>query len=498
MKRARIVAWALLVLWASSGLAQDLEAFAKNVTVHRLDNGLTFVLVERHTAPTVAFHTYVDTGSVDEVAGITGMAHLFEHLAFKGTKTVGTSNYEAEQAIYEKMDEIYELKKRLERNPEAQPEELARVRAEWAALSEEVKTHIVEGEFDKALEQAGVQGMNATTGSDATQYFFSLPSNRIELWCNLESDRFANPVIREFFKERDVVKEERRMRIDSNPIGRMIEQMLGVAFHAHPYGYPGIGYMSDLDTVTRREAATFFEKHYNASTITIAVVGDFETGSLIPMLERYFSRIPGGTKPDPVETIEPDQLGLKRIEIEDRSQPLIALGFHKPSALHADEPIYDALSDIMGGGRSSRLYRELVTEQQLAIDVGAFTGFPGNKYPNLFVVYAMVAQGKTTAEVEAAIWDVLADLKAEPVSDTELQGVVTRVRAGLVRGMGSNAGLARTLVTYQAMTGDWRDAFNHLDKLKLVSGEDVQRVAGLCFQRKNCTVGAVVPPAEED
>ncbi len=487
----------LALCLGATSTAQDLEAFAEAVTVHRLENGLTFVLVERHTAPTVAFHTYVDTGSVDEVAGITGMAHMFEHLAFKGTKTVGTTDYAAERAVYDEMDALYEDKKRLERDPDADPAALARVQERWAELGAQAKQYIVEGAFDKALERNGVQGMNATTGSDATQYFYSLPSNRIELWANLESDRFANPVIREFYKERDVVKEERRMRVDSNPIGRMIEQMLGTAFHAHPYGYPGIGYMSDLDTMTRDEARAFFAKHYNASTMTIAVVGDFQTEELIPMLERYFNRIPGGTKPDPVETIEPEQLGLKRVEIEDASQPLIALAFHKPEALHPDEPIYDALADIFGGGRSSRLHKKLVNEEQVAIQVGCLTGFPGVKYPNLFIVFAVVAQDRTVEEAEEAIWRAIAELKSERVGEDELAGVVTRVRAGLVGSMGSNPGLARTLVTYQALTGDWQNAFHHLERLAEVTPEDVQRVARACFRRRNCTVGSIVPPVEE-
>ena len=231
--------------------------------------------------------------------------------------------------------------------------------------------------------------------------------------------------------------------------------------------------------------------------MVIAIVGDIQPQTLIPMLERYFSRVPGGVRPEPVETTEPEQMGMKTIEIEDASQPVIAFAFHKPGINHPDDPVYSALQDVIGGGRTSRLYRRLVKEDQSAADVGAIGFIPGQKYPGLFLIYSFPTPDHTLDELEKAVWEELDRLKTEPVTKEELDGVKTRVRAGLVANLGSNQGLAAALSSSQALTGDWRSLFHKVDQIGKLTPEDLMRVAKTCFRRKNCTVGKVVAPTEE-
>ncbi|HEX6852159.1 MAG TPA: insulinase family protein, partial [Candidatus Polarisedimenticolaceae bacterium] len=241
------LAAALLVLVAFPAAAQDVASFEKNLTVHKLDNGLTFLIYERPAAPVVSFFTHVDAGGAQEVPGITGLAHMFEHMAFKGTSRIGTTDAVAEKAALAKVDEAYfayDRERRKLGGPDA--EKLKGLEKAWKDAQEEAGKFIKVNEFGEIIDREGGTGLNAFTNSDETGYFFSLPANKVELWCYLESERFLDPVFREFYKERDVVMEERRLRTESNPIGRMIEQFGMVAFSSHPYKQPVVGYMSDL------------------------------------------------------------------------------------------------------------------------------------------------------------------------------------------------------------------------------------------------------------
>ena len=233
----------------------------------------------------------------------------------------------------------------------------------------------------RSPKQNGAVGINASTGEDSTQYFWSMPSNRLELWAYLESQRIGHPVEREFYKERDVVQEERRMRIDSSPIGRMVEQFLATAYVAHPYGRPGVGWESEISQVTATEAEAFHKKYYVPSNIVIAVVGDVKASTAMPILERYFAPIPAGPKPEPMTTIEPPQFAEKSVVIREATQPFYIEGYHRPDYRDPDDAVYDAITDIFSNGRTARLYRSLVRDQQIAAEAEGFSGFPGDKYP---------------------------------------------------------------------------------------------------------------------
>ncbi len=471
--------------------AQDLAEFEKRMTEFTLDNGLKFLILERHEAPVVSFHTYANVGSVDEVKGITGLAHLFEHMAFKGTKTVGTKNYRAEAKAMAKMDEAFlAIKAEQRKGEKADKAKLEELQKQFEEAQKQAQEYIVHDEFEEVYSRNGASGFNAYTSWDATQYIVSLSSNKVELWMSLESDRFLHPVLHEFYKERNVVMEERRM-MENNPQGRLVEDFIAAAYKAHPYGEPVVGHMSDIKTLTRAEAKSFFKKYYGPSNLTIAIVGDVNPQEIEKRAKKYFGRIPSGPKPEPVETEEPPQRGERRVVVEDPSQPIVVIGYHKANINHPDNAVFDALSDIVGMGRTSRLYKSLVKEKKIAILASGFQGIPGDKYPGLFLYYAIPAKGHTNQECEEAIYAEIEKLKTELVTPEELKKAKTRSRAGLIRQLDSNSGLAEELTFYEVVTGDWRNLFKQLDEIEKVTAEDVQRVAKEYFTSKNRTVGVI-------
>ncbi len=479
----------LALLLGPIAMGQDLAQFEKRLTEFTLDNGLKFLVLERHEVPIVSFHTYADVGAVDEVKGITGMAHIFEHMAFKGTKTIGTKDYQAEAAAMTKMDELFvAIKQEKRKGDKADPEALKKLQEQFEQAATEAQKHIVHDEYEEALTQQGADGFNAYTSEDATQYIVSLPSNKLELWMMLEAGRFASPVLREFYKEKDVVMEERRM-MENSPTGRLYEEFQGIAFLAHPYGEGVIGHMSDLQTMTRGEAEAFFRKYYGPSNLTIAMVGDVDPAHVKQLAQKYFADIPSGPKPEPVETVEPPQRGERRVTVEDAAQPIILIGYHQPNVNHPDSTSLQVVAEIVGVGRTSRLYKTLVKDKKIAVSANA--GPMLNKYPALFMFMAVPAKGHANQECEEAIYAEIEKLKTEPVTPEELLKAKTRSRADLIRQLDSNSGLAAQLTFYEVVTGDWRNLFTQLDQIEKVTADDLQRVAKTYFTTKNRTVGAI-------
>lgn len=480
----------LFVLIATSVVAQDLASFEKRTQVRKLENGLTVILLERHDAPVFSYATVVNAGSAQEVPGITGLAHMFEHMAFKGSDRVGTSNWEAERAALQKVEEAYFAYDRARRAETGRDEaRVAELEKAWRDAMTEADKFVVQDEFSQIIDRAGGVGLNAFTASDMTAYFFSAPSNRFELWAFLESERFRQPVFRQFYKERDVVNEERRMRIESSPFGRLLEQFLSTAFIAHPYGAgTGIGWPSDLASFSATDAANFAKKYYVASNMVVAIVGDVNPAEAWPIIERYFGRLPKAPAPEPLRTIEPNQVAERTVILRETAQPLYAEGYHRPAATHPDNATYDVISMLMSSGRTSRLYRSLVRDKKIAAAAAGFNGFPGEKYPNLFTFYGVTTPGHTPDELAEGIRAEIERLKTEDVPAAELQSVKTRVKAGLLRELASNEGLALQLASYHTLYGDWRALFRSVDNIDKVTAADVKRVANATFVPSNRTV----------
>jgi predicted Zn-dependent peptidase len=483
-----IVALALTTLAA----AQDLASFEKRVTVKKLANGLTVIICSRPEAPVFSFYTHVDAGSVQDPQGKTGLAHMFEHMAFKGTDKIGTKNYPAEKLALAKVEKIYTAYIEERDKPVGRDDKkVEALKKEWQAAVKDAQQYIVEGAFDDILERNGAQGVNASTNDDETNYFYSLPENRLELWAYLESERFLHPVMREFYKERDVVIEERRLRTDSNPVGRLIEQFLTAAYQAHPYHRPTVGWMSDLNTFSATDAQHFFDEYYIPSNMVVTVVGDVDAARAVPIVERYFARIPSHEKPDERTTTEPAQNSERRVVLQEAAQPLYIEGYHRPDFRSADDAVYDSIADLMSEGRTSRLYRALVRDKKIAAQTAGFTGFPGSKYPQLFAFYAFLMPGHKPEEAAEVIHAEIDRLKTQDVSDDELKMIKTRAKANLLRGLADNEGLAQQLGIYEARYGDWRELFRQVDRIDKVSKADIRRVANEVFVANNRTVGII-------
>ena len=481
-----------LMLAAAGLVAQDLASFEKRVTVRKLANGLTLVVVERPEAPVFSFFTHVDAGSTQEIPGITGLAHMFEHMAFKGTDKIGTKNYEAEKLALEEVERAY-LAYDTERRKDVGRDEkkVADLEKAWRDAMAAADQFVVANEFGEIIDREGGVGLNAFTSSDETGYFYSLPSNRLELWAYLESERFLKPVMREFYKERDVVMEERRMRTESSPIGRLVEQFLATAFTAHPYGFAGVGWPSDLRSFSATDAHAFYDRYYVPANMVVAIVGDVKPAEVIPMVEKYFGRLPGRAKPAPLRTEEPEQKTERIVVLKDAAQPFYLEGYHKPSSRHPDDAVYDVISDLMSSGRTSRLYRSLVRDKKIAAVSSGFGNLPGDKYPNLFAFFGVPTPGHTTDEIRDAIRAEIERLKNEDVTDEDLRMVKTRAKANLIRQLDSNQGLSLQLGSYQARFGDWREAFRQVDRIEKVTKQDIRRVANETFIPSNRTVGVI-------
>jgi predicted Zn-dependent peptidase len=496
--RSAIAATLLLgVALCCTAKAQDLASFEKRTTVKVLPNGLTLIVCERPEAPVFSFYTLVDAGSADDPQGDSGLAHMFEHMAFKGSTEIGTTNYPAEKIALAKVEVAYaaydaEFRKRVGQDPV----KLAQLHKVFLDAQAAAEKYVIPNQFSEIAEQNGAVGINASTSEDSTQYFWSMPSNRLQLWAYLESQRIGHPVEREFYKERDVVQEERRMRIDSSPIGRMVEQLLATAYVAHPYGRSGVGWESEISQVTATEAAAFHKKYYVPSNIVIAVVGDVKASTAMPILEHYFDPIPAGPKPEPMTTIEPPQFAEKSVVIKEATQPFYIEAYHRPDYRDPDDAVYDAIADIFSNGRTARLYRSLVRDQRIAAEAEGMSDFPGEKYPNLFAVYAVPLPGHTPEEMRTAIHKQLDLLKTQDVSDEELARFKTRARADLLRGLADNDGLAQQLAEYQTRYGDWRELFRQLNKIDAVNKADIRRVANKIFIASNRTSAQIdfVPP----
>ncbi|MGB6339518.1 MAG: pitrilysin family protein [Candidatus Aminicenantaceae bacterium] len=492
MNRACVVCALFLVLGVSIA-AQTFDAIKSQVKVHVLENGMKFIVLERHEAPVVSFHVYADVGSANESYGITGISHLLEHMAFKGSKLVGTTNYEEEVKVLEELDALYEKLKAEQAEVNPDEEALQKMKEKFEALRLKAKEFVVNGEFDDMFMREGDRSLNAFTSADATEYVNSLPSNKLEFWMAMTADRFQNPVFREFYKERDVVIEERRLSLETRPIGRLVEDFLSTAFKAHPYKHSVVGHMSDLESITRKDVEDYFRKYYGPSNLTVSIVGDVGSAEVFEMAELYFGTIPSEPKPEALRTKEPEQWGERRAQVVAKSQPILIMGYHRPDVRHADSFALDALANILGQGRSSRLHESLVKDKKVCIQSGVFNGFPGEKYPNLVAFIAVPSQGHTSEECLELIDDEITKIKEESVTADELTKYKRSTVKAMLSRMKSNGSMAELLTYADVVLGDWQRLFDQVEQLQSVSVEDVKRVAKMYLVDEHRTIGEIVP-----
>lgn len=471
-----------LVLTASrTAAAPELPAGIRlPITEHTLQNGMRILIVERSESPTFSAYLRFKVGSANEVPGQTGLAHLLEHMMFKGTRLFGTLNPEKELPILEAIDARY-LALQTEKSKGRQPggavdaAKVAALEKQIADLEAEAKPYIVRNELWEIYRRNGAVQLNASTSREGTQYVVSLPKTRMELWALLESDRMRNPIFREFYPEREVVQEERRMSVDTNPRGQLFEAAMAAAFVALPYNHPVLGWPGELKNLTRPEAQEYFRTYYAPNNALAVLVGDLDPSATIRTLERYFGDIPAQAIPPPPIIEEPPQLGERRIRVEFPAEPQLLMLYRIPPIAHPDMHALSVLGALLGDGRSSWLYKRLVEERRLVSSISAGPWFL--QYAGLFLIRATPRAPHTLEEVEAAIEEELTRAKTEPPTPRELLKVHNQIEVSTVRGLASNAGLASRLGDAWALTGDWRFPFEERDRIQSVTADEVVAVA---------------------
>lgn len=465
-----------------------LHTLADGVERFTLSNGLRVVLFRRTQAPVFTGHIWVKVGGVNEVPGETGVAHLLEHMAFKGSETIGTKDYEKERELLAKYESL------LARVENSEEESL---RDELRAVTAELESLWVNNEFSLIYQKRGAVGLNAATSKDYTYYTVSLPNSAFELWCWMESDRMLNPVFRQFYKEREVVREERRMRTDDSPSGKLYEALLATAFWSHPNRLPVIGWPSDLAQLHTADIERFYRTYYRPDNMVIGLVGDLDVATVKPMLEKYFSRVPRATSPLPsVRTREEPQKGERTAVVRFDAQPVVAVAYHKPVYPNKDDLQFAVVHSLLSEGRSSILYRELVLEKKIATSI-ATSEAPGELFPSLFYVWGTPSEGVETETLVKEIQAILERIKTEPVRESDLEAAKKRVRVDMLNNMTSNDGLAQTLSHAEVLWGDWQVLFEMYDTILQTKAEDVQRLARTYFTVNNRTVVRLERPEKE-
>ncbi len=400
---------------------------------------------------------------------------------------MGTKDYAGEKPLMEEIDKLmFALQAEQDKGAQANKDALQSLQKKIALVESKQQELIVPSEFDEIYQKEGAEGLNAFTSQDFTGFVVNLPANKWELWPILESDRMANPVLREFYKERDVVMEERRMRYENSAEGKLWESFVAAAYTAHPYGVPTIGWAGDIQRLLRPDAEDFFRKHYSPNNAVVAIVGDVRAEEVVQKLEKYFANTSSQTVPESWATPEPEQSGPRRATVYFDAQPSLMMGFHKPNPPHPDNTIIDLIAQLLERGRTSRFYRNVV-EKKIAVSTWASNGNPGERYPNMIIFGGSPKQPYTNQDLENAIWKELRRLQTELVPEHEIQKIRNQISAEYIRALASNNGMASQLAYNEAILGDWQYMVRYLEELNLVTPEKIQRVAKEVFQMKNFT-----------
>tara|TARA_B100001123_G_scaffold451235_1_gene628856 strand:- start:5594 stop:7303 length:1710 start_codon:yes stop_codon:yes gene_type:complete len=480
--------------------APSVEAQEVPVEEVTLANGMTVLLLPRPGDPNVAAGWIAKVGSVYERPGITGVAHLFEHMMFKGTSTIGTRNIEQDLQLIAELDQVkgqigVEEGALLESyrlgqiddpsDPALRSPRHQELIDQFDALLEEQSQLIIKEDFSRLYSGQGASGMNAMTSYDFTLYFVNVPANKLELWFWMESDRLLNPVFREFYSEREVVHEERRLRTDSTPTGKFQEQFDALFWQSSPYSWPVVGWPSDLEGITREEALEFFELYYAPNNLTAALVGDFDPAEATELAERYFGRIASGSglAPQP-RTREVPQLSEKRMHAFAETNPQVTIRYHSVPDGHVDEPALVVMGQILNG-RTGRLYRALVEDQEVA--TSASGGQAGFKFEGMFELNGTAKEGRTPEEVEQALYAEIERLKTELIGVRELQKVKNQNAASNFRELQANFMLMYRLLMRDAYRG-WETINSDPPLYESVTAEDIKRVANTYFTPENRAV----------
>ena len=466
--------------------AEAMRLLASGVHKFNLSNGLRVIFYRRRVSPVFAGQVWVKVGAVNEIQGKTGTAHLLEHMAFKGTESIGTKDSARERELLDYYESL--LDRQALKTSISDAEELKKTEKKLEELW-------MDDEFASAYRMRGASGLNAATGEDYTFYLVNLPSKEFEYWCWAESERLLHPVFRQFYKERDVVVEERRQRIDDNPAGLLYETLLYSAYKNHPYRMPIIGTQADLKGLRTKDIKDLHQQFYRADNIVLSVVGDLEPNTVLEMTEKYFGRLRKPSTPLPkVCCEEPPQQGERSVRLNFDAGPRLFMAYHKPSYPHPDDAAFSVFGSLLSRGRGSILRRELVQRKQLASSVSSFEA-PGDLYPPLFVLFAEPIRGVAAARLVDEIQLLLDSFKSSVVGEEELKAAKKRIWVSELRRMNTNGGLAELLAYNELLRGDWQSIFEEQDRINSVSADDIKHIAVSYLNLKNRTAAELIKKA---
>lgn len=485
------------------GPAGWLAAAEKGVKprVEKLDNGLELLLIERRDQPIVAGCVAYDVGSVNDPRGQSGIAHLFEHMLFKGSTIIGTTDYQAEKKLIDEQEQLREKmnaemdKMRVMKrhgkisdvlDPTQWTPEYTAMKKRFDELVETERPFVKNNELFNLYTTNGGAGLNAGTSEDFTIYFVQLPANKIELFFWLESDRMSNGIMREFYVERDNVREERRLRTESTPTGKLNEAFEALFWQAHPYGVPVLGWASEVESISAQDVRDFYKIYYAPNNAKMVLVGDFDSDKVVDLAKQYFGRIPHGAKPPvPIITEEPKPIAERRLDGEADTNPIVSVRFHTVAMGHTDEAALDVLAQLLSG-KTGRLYKRLVTKEEAAIGEPS-AQHSSRKYAGYVEIEATVKEGHTPEQVEQMILEEVEKLREGEISDHELQKVKNQVLAFSVQRLRSNIGLMFQLAIYD-LWYDWSYMNEAPERMLQVTVDDVHRMVKTYLEPKTRTV----------
>lgn len=450
----------------------------------RLANGMLWLVVYRPQAPVFSGVVMVRTGGVDETPGKTGLAHMFEHMAFKGSSRIGTNDWKQEREILQQIERTGDELTRLAQQPNADQARVVPLTQELTRLNQEAAKYQERNEVWSLLMRNGAHEINAFTSKDVTAYYASMPSSRFELWAQVTRDLVFDPAYRDFYTERSVVTEERRTSIENSPEGAMSDKLLTAAFGKGEYGWPTIGRAGDVPSLTIADARAFHDRHYVPSNMVGVVVGDVSAATVRAVVSRAFGSFPQKPRPEGLKDNAESHGGITQ-KMRFDAEPSLAVAFHKPTLPNQDEYTFDVIQALLCEGRSSRLQQELVFEQRIAKEISCSDGYPGSRLPNLFLLWAEPLKGKSSNKLLDAIEIQLTRLKSEPVSESDLERVRRQVTASVVFALDSNDELAESLAHFETVFGDWRLLATYPEKVSRVTAADVARVAKAYFTPEN-------------
>jgi len=460
---------------------QSLQQLAENVFFTTLPNGLRVIMYRRGIAPVFAGVVTIRVGGVNERDGFSGAAHMLEHMAFKGTDTIGTRDFKRESLLLEELNEILGEGQLIHELSEQDQQRVHELHQELSELWEP-------DELSQEFRIRGGVGLNATTSQDLTNYFINLPTSAFEFWCWLESERILHPVMRQFYQERDVVMEERRMRYDDSPSGKLYEQILQNAFEVHPYRHPVIGYARDIERLTVAEVTRLHNEFYTPSNMVVSIVGDIDPERDLKIVERYFGRIPAGPAPQHPTVKEPPQTIERVFQIFDPSSPRVMLAYHKPNYPHPDDPAITLMLEMFAGSSISPLYELLVKNERIATSFSYFEA-PGSAYPNLMIFHGVARNPHTNQDLLQGFDRAVELFLEEYLTQERLEIARRSVLMSYLGRLQSNTGLARDLAASEVIYGDWSAFLGWLEKTRAVELEDIRGVVAQYLVKERRTVG---------